>query len=105
MPDYRAMIDEMIESVRIMRGDNDIPFRLAIGTSAYVRLRDILDNKADPGLPNAYGSAPRSLLIMSGLPIVVEEKYPPNLWAVLDRDGNALQGGILNDLAKEGDQE
>jgi hypothetical protein len=97
------MIDEMMASVRVMRGDDaDFPFRLAIGTSAYVRLRDILDNRADPGLPNAYGSAPRSLLIMSGLPIVVEEKYPPNLWAVLDRNGNALQGGILNDLSKEG---
>ncbi len=104
MPDYRAMIDEMIESVRVMRGDSEIPFRLMIGTRAYIRLRDILDNRADPGLPNAYGSAPRSLLMLSGLPIVVEEKYPPNLWAVLDRNGNALQGGILNELPNEGDQ-
>jgi hypothetical protein len=97
MPDYRSALDELRETIRIMRGpDVDMPFRMAMGTTAYTRLRAILDQGADPGLPNAYGSAPRSMLLLSGLPIVVEEKWPPNLWAVLDREGNALQGGILN---------
>lgn len=99
MRDYRSALEEMRESIRIMRGpDANMPFRMAMGTSAYTRLREILDQGADPGIPNAWGSAPRSMLLLSGLPIVVEEKWPPNLWAVLDREGNAMQGGILNSL-------
>jgi hypothetical protein len=101
-PDYRGMIDEMRRYAQRIRPEGESPFRLAIGTSAYARLREILDRGADPGLPNAWGSAPRSLLIMSGLPIIVEEKWPPNLWAVLDRKGNAIQGGILNSLPEAG---
>jgi hypothetical protein len=104
MRDYRAAIEEVRESVRIMRGDDASRFRLVMGTQAYVRLREILDHGADPGPPNAWGSAPRSLLMLSGAPIFVEEKWPPNLWAVLDPNGNAIQGGILNALLPEGDE-
>lgn len=95
----------MVETIRILRGDASIPFRMAIGTRAYARLREILDHGADPGVPNAWGSAPRSMLMLSGLPVVVEEKWPPNLWAILDRNGDAIQGGILNDLKPEGEDD
>ena len=101
MPDYRAAIHEVRETVRILRGDDATRFRLVMGAGAYVRLRDILDNGADPGTPNSWGSAPRSLLMLSGAPIFVEEDWPPNLWAVLDPYGNAIQGGILNPLITE----
>ncbi len=101
MPDYRAALAEMQETVRILRGDKNVPYRMVIGTAAYIRLRDILDHGADPGLPNRWGSAPRSLLLLAGLPIVVEEIWPSNLWAILDSDGKAIQAGILNDLPIE----
>ena len=94
---YQHMLQDVEETVRILRGDRKVPFRLAMGTSAYVRLRQIVDHGADPGLPNAYGAAPRSMLVLSGLPMIVEEQWPPNMWAVLSADGRALQTGILNE--------
>lgn len=102
MPNYRSALAELQENIRILRGpDANMPFRMVMGTSAYVRLRDILDHGADPGLPNSWGSAPRSMLLLSGLPIDVEDRWPPNLWAILDRNGDAIQGGILNALPVE----
>lgn len=103
MRDFRETVREIQETVRIMRGDDAVPFRMVFGTTAYVRLRDIMERGADPGLPNTWGAAPRSLLLLYGLPIDVDDRLPGNMWFVLDRNGDAIQAGILNQLKEEPD--
>jgi len=95
---YREMLTDVMLGVKAMRGDGPIPHRITMGTGAYRRMRAVLEQHEEPGFPGQPGSIPRSLLVISGLPVAIDEGWPTNLWAVLDTEGKAVQAGVLDDL-------
>lgn len=94
MTESRAVMDwaTIMDWFEKWRPAEGTPSRLRMGTTAYKALRALCASEQPETLP---ARAHYGRLVLSGLPIHVDEDWPPNLWAVLDDRGDAVRVGIL----------
>jgi hypothetical protein len=96
MPDYENALDEVLEWARKHRPPETIPVEIRLGAKAYNRLIQVLRGQASPGLPSSPFGISRQLLMLTGLPMFIDDHYPANLWAVIDGRGEAMTAGVIN---------
>jgi len=86
---WMTMRAELIAAVESFRTDRPRPAVVKIGKDAYEVLVKNIATKPAAGVSGLQ-------MALTGMPILIMEDWPPNMYAVVDTEGQAITGGILD---------
>lgn len=95
MPDWASVTDELLEWSRQQLPSDEAAVKIRVGAAAYATLVAVLAGEKLAALAGEPDAVSRGLLVLTGLPLYVEEEFPPNMYAVIDGRGYAVMAGIL----------